>query len=103
VPPPTYTTKSFVEALPRLLEAKGMSLREIARAIDVNHTVLVRMLDGTRPPTPRRVAEISEHLGLPFDYFPEVRVAAVTEAIARHPRLRDEIYFNQLTRKRRPH
>ena len=39
------------------------------------------------------IRRIGIHFGLPADYFPEVREAAVIDAIRRRPRLRDSISF----------
>ena len=94
--PKNHTTRPFTEALPEICERQGVTFRELARTLDIHHSVIGRMLDGTRPAQPDLIAEISEYLGLAQDYFPEVRLARIVDALIDHPRLRDEIYFNRI-------
>jgi hypothetical protein len=56
---------------------------------------------GRTAVNPRHVERIALHLGLPYDYFPEVREAAVIAAIRSKPRLRDKIYFEHVRKRRR--
>lgn len=51
---------------------------------------------------PHHAGRIAIHLGLPADYFPEVREAAVIAAVRSDANLRDAIYFGQLRKRRRP-
>lgn len=99
---PDFTTQPFRTELPRLLEAKGLTLRALARDVGgFDHAYLSRMLHGQVPVNVQHVRKISKQLGLPPDYFPEVREAAVTEAVRKSSKLRDEIYFGRLDRTRR--
>jgi hypothetical protein len=59
------------------------------------------MVSGKAAVNPRHAERIALHLGLPYDYFPEVREAAVIAAIRAKPRLRDAFYFDHV-RKRGP-
>ena len=78
-----------------------MSLRALARAVDVDPTHLSRVLRRARYKTPsadlaRRVARAFD---LPDDYFPDYREAFVIEHIRKDASLRDELY-GQLRRRK---
>ena len=93
----SVTKRSFAEELPRLLDVRGMTLRALAReAGTLDHAYLSRMLSGQLPTNADQVRRIAEVLGLPQDYFPEVREAEVIKAIRRRPKLRDELYFERI-------
>jgi transcriptional regulator with XRE-family HTH domain len=90
-----------VEEVPRLLNERGWSIRELARRADVTDSHLSRVLRRANYKTPsadlaRRVAVA---FGLPVDYFPEFREAFVLERVRRDPDLRDRLY-KQLRRRR---
>jgi transcriptional regulator with XRE-family HTH domain len=94
------TNRSFVKELPRLLEEKGVTLRALARDVGgLDHGYLSRMLHGKTPVNVRHAERIARRLGLPGDYFPEVREARVVDAVRTKPRLRDTIYFEHLKRR----
>lgn len=59
------------------------------------------MIRGQLPVNVQHVRRIARKLGLSEDYFPEVREAAVVEAIRRRPKLRDEIYFERIKKRAR--
>ena len=91
------TNRSFASELPRLLKQRKLTLRAIARDVGgVDHAYLSRMINGKTPVNAGHAQRIARHLGLPADYFPEVREAAVINAVHSRPRLRDEIYFERL-------
>jgi transcriptional regulator with XRE-family HTH domain len=97
------TQSPFPEELPRLLKARNESLRGLAREVGgIDHAYLSRMVRREAAVNPRHVARIAAHLGLPDDYFPEVREAAVVQAIRRDAELRDAIYFDRVRKLRRP-
>jgi transcriptional regulator with XRE-family HTH domain len=84
----------FADELPRLLAERGISVREVARRVDVDDAHLNRVLRGTHSKriTPQLASRIALSLGLNEDYFGETREGAVIEAIRRDPDLRDRIY-----------
>lgn len=84
----------FVDEVPRLLSERGMSLRSLAAAAQVEPSHLSRVLRRERYKSPsgdlaRRVALA---LGLRPDYFPEYREAVVVERIRKDPALRDRLF-----------
>lgn len=89
--------RPFPEELPRLLEKRKMALRALAREVGgVDHSYLSRMISGKVRVNSQHAERIARYLGLPADYFPEVREARVIEAVRENPRLRDSIYFERL-------
>ena len=95
--PRNVNRRPFREELPRLLKARGESLRSIAGALGgIDHAYLSRMVSGKAAVNPQHAKRIAVHLGLPANYFPEVREAAVVDAIRRNANLRDSIYFKQI-------
>lgn len=93
----TRSDESVAEALPKLLAERGMSVRALAAAIEVDQSYLSRILGARDPKQERRAsaevaALIAEKLGLPKDYFPEYREAKAIEAVRADSRLRDRIY-----------
>jgi transcriptional regulator with XRE-family HTH domain len=96
------TSRPFTKELPRLLKERGLTLRALARDVGgIDHAYLSRMLRGQLPVNVQHVRRIARALGLSEDYFPEVREAAVVDAVRRRPKLRDEIYFEQVKRHTR--
>lgn len=95
------TNRSFVDELPKILEKRGMTLRALAREVGgLDHAYLSRMLSGKVQVNPGHAERVSRFLGLPPDYFPEVREERVVTAVRRSSRLRDEIYFERVRRSR---
>jgi transcriptional regulator with XRE-family HTH domain len=94
------TNRSFADELPKILEKRGITLRALARDVGgLDHAYLSRMLSGKAQVNPGHAERVSRFLGLPADYFPEVREDRVVDAIRRSPRLRDEIYFKRVRRR----
>ena len=84
-----------------MLEDRGITLRALTREVGtLDHAYLSRMLRGQLPLNVDQVRRISHQLGLPLDYFPEVREAEVIAAIRKKPKLRDELYFERVKRNR---
>ena len=88
------SSRPLTEELPGLLKERGMSIRAIARAAEVDPAHLSRVLRGARGKTtsPELARRVAEALDLPSDYFPEWREAVIIERIHDDPRLRDRIY-----------
>jgi transcriptional regulator with XRE-family HTH domain len=96
------TAQPFAEALPPILEDRGITLRALARDVGgLDHAYLSRMLSGKTSVNVRHVEAISRYLRLPVDYFPEVREARTIQAVRKSGRLRDEIYFTRVATRRR--
>jgi transcriptional regulator with XRE-family HTH domain len=91
------TQQPFAEELPRLLRERRTTLRALAREIGgVDHSYLSRMINGKTRVNPLHAQRIARHLGLPADYFPEVREAAIIDAVRENAQLRELIYFEQV-------
>ncbi|HEX8105751.1 MAG TPA: helix-turn-helix transcriptional regulator [Solirubrobacteraceae bacterium] len=89
------TDQAFAVEVPRLLEEHGMSLRQLAGAVDVQPSHLSRLLRGAdyrKTPSSDLMGKVAMAFGLPTDYFAEYREAAVVEAVRRDPELRERIY-----------
>jgi transcriptional regulator with XRE-family HTH domain len=88
------TDKPFLEELPRLLGDRGMSLRQLAAEVGVSDSHLSRVLRRRdyKTPSTQLITKISAALGLPGDYFPEVREALLFQAIKADGTLRDRLY-----------
>jgi transcriptional regulator with XRE-family HTH domain len=85
------------DELPHLLETREMTLRALAREVGgLDHSYLSRMISRKTPVNVHHAERIARRLGLPADFFPEVREAAVVTAVRRSPRLRDAIYFEHV-------
>jgi transcriptional regulator with XRE-family HTH domain len=94
------TNQPFVTEVPKLVKARDLSLRELARRAGVDDAHLSRVLRQVNYKTPsaeltRRVAVALE---LPEDYFPEFREWLVIDRIKRSPRIREELYKRFLGR-----
>jgi cyanate lyase len=97
-----YATEPFGPALRRVLEESNLSARALAREIGhFDHAYLIRMMQGKLPVNLEHARAIQQHLGLPSDYFAEIREAAAHDMIRTDPCLRDEIYFSRVRRGRR--
>ena len=95
----TRTDLSVSEALPALLEERRWSQRLLAREVGVNQSHLSRALAGDGRISGGLAGRLALALGLPEDYFPEFRSAAVQEAIERDPGFRDFVYRQLLRRE----
>ena len=88
------STRPFVEELPELVRARGLSLRKLAQRADVNPSHLSRVLRKVNYKTPsgELVRRVALALDLPYDYFPEYRESVVVQTINESDELRDELY-----------
>lgn len=91
---PRRTNTPFVQELPHLLKEQSLSVQSFALAIGVSQSHLSRVLRQVDYKTPSLslITKASEALGLPPDYFPDVREAAVISAIKTDSDLRDRLY-----------
>ena len=89
-----HTDRRFVDEVPRLLEARRMSIRQLARLAGVTDAHLSRVLRGAdyKSVSESLARRVAISLELPEDYFPEVREAVVIERVRRDGRFRDELY-----------
>jgi transcriptional regulator with XRE-family HTH domain len=99
----TRTNKPFVDEVPRLLAESGLSLRQLAAAAGTSAPHLSRVLRGADYKTPSgTLAEaVAKVFGLPPDYFPEARMAALVETLAGNAKLRDELFDKHVKRRLR--
>jgi hypothetical protein len=73
--------------MPRLLRERKETLRALARVVSgVDHSYLSTMVGGKTSVNAFHVERIALYLGLPHDYFPEVREAAVAWRYLLRPR-----------------
>ena len=79
-----------------------MSLRALADAVGVSNPHLSRVVRHAnyKRANPDLMKRISKALGLPPDYFSEVREAAVVQRVQSDPKLRDELYDRLKLRRR---
>ncbi len=98
--PKKRTTRPFSEELPGFLEERELSLRALARMIDVGGDHLSRVVRGDR--SKRATGELTRRvaiaLELPEDYFPEARFEFIVERLGEHAALRDRVY-DQLSKE----
>lgn len=84
-----YTCLPFTEALANLVRARGWSVRQLARRINVSHQQAHCYMTGTRSPALDDMGLIAEAFGKPQTYFREYRAlviaAEVAEAMNRDP------------------
>jgi transcriptional regulator with XRE-family HTH domain len=88
------TTKSFVDELPDLLKERKLSLRALARMVNVGDDHLSRVLRGARAkkPTADLARRVAVALDLPEDYFPEVRLDYVVQELTVRHVVLDRVY-----------
>jgi transcriptional regulator with XRE-family HTH domain len=88
------STDPFGRSVRDLLDERGWSQRELARAAGVDPAYISRALRRGRREavSPELAARVALALGLPDDYFPECRERQVIEAVRSDPALRDRLY-----------
>jgi transcriptional regulator with XRE-family HTH domain len=92
MPRRALASRPLYEELPGILEERGMSVRALARSLQISDSHLTRILGGTKQPTPELARRIADVLQLPSGFFIEDREGTVIEAVRTNPRLRDRIY-----------
>jgi transcriptional regulator with XRE-family HTH domain len=95
------SSRPFEDELPRLLKQRGMSLRQLAKILEINVSHLSRVTRKQKRVTPELAKRAAVKLNLPPDYFPEVREAYVRERLRRQPGLLDRTY-DELRGRSRP-
>lgn len=95
-PVPTWADKPFREQVTKLLRDRGMSIRALGRAIDVNQAHLSRVLAGREGKKPSRelMHRTAAALSVEPEQFPEYRAAVVIAAVEQDPDLRDRLFRN---------
>lgn len=90
------TDLPFGQAVSRLMEERGIGLRELARALDISAPYLSRLINQrdrpSRSASPELLDRTARYFELPPEYFPEVRENAVVEAITTDSKWRDRLY-----------
>jgi transcriptional regulator with XRE-family HTH domain len=91
---PRFTQEPFTEELPRLLAERGMSLRALARQVEVSDSHLSKAIRGVgyKRVSGQLASKVAAALGLPEGYFVESREAEVVQRIRDDPELRDRLY-----------
>ncbi len=92
--PLAHTTDPIHVVLPRLLEERGWSLRQLARKADVDVGHLSRSMKGDSGKfvSGELAVRIARALELPDGYFPEGREQIVVDAVRADPSLRDKVF-----------
>ena len=86
------TNERFPVALAQLLSERALSRRQLARRAGIDPRCLTRAaVGGDAYATAELASAVTRALGLPVDYFVEVRAFVVANAL-RNPCLRDQIY-----------
>lgn len=92
--PDRLAVRPLAEELPSLLAERDLSLRGLAERVGVTHSHLSRATRGASGKTVGGdlAGRIAVALGLPAEYFPEYREAAVIAQVHDDPSLRDRLY-----------
>ena len=92
--PDEFATRPFQEELPRLLAARSLSLRALARDVGVGHDHLSRVVRGGRRKhiSGDLASRVAVALGLGEDFFLETRLSRVVERLASDPALLHQAY-----------
>lgn len=95
--------RPFVEELPEILKAKGLSIRAVARraGVDPGHLNRVLRRTGYKTPSANLCERVAMALELPPDYWPEYRQQAVISHVRSDPELREALYRRLTSRKLR--
>jgi transcriptional regulator with XRE-family HTH domain len=91
----SMSDKPFGEALSEALAERGMSQRALAELVGVEQSHLSRLargVDSQKRPSLDLSRKITAALGLPADYFREVREAAVIERLRTDSHLLNRLY-----------
>lgn len=90
----TRTEKALPDALPQLLRDRGLTLRQLAQDVGIDHAHLSRVIArvGSKRASGDLARRVAESLGLPADYFPEYRAQFLIKRIESDATLRDELY-----------
>jgi transcriptional regulator with XRE-family HTH domain len=86
--------RPFGETWRDWFQREGWSQRQVARGAGIDSSFFSKALreEGRKRLNPAQIARISSWAGLPVDYFPEVREAAVLDAVRNDPTLRDRLF-----------
>jgi transcriptional regulator with XRE-family HTH domain len=97
--------RPFSAELPDLLRERELSLRALARMVDVGGDHLSRVLRGDRAKraTGELTRRVAVALDLPEDYFPEARLEFILDRLSEHPDLRDRVYDQLRKEESRAH
>lgn len=87
--------RPIAEELPKLLEARGLTVAGLAKKVGVTRAHLSRALRGAdkKKISPDLARRIAEALGLHYAFFAEYREGRAIKAIRHDPELRDRVYL----------
>lgn len=82
------------QSLPCLLSKRSVTLRGLARELEVTHSYLSRAVRGVESKrlSPHLLIAIADRLGVAPDYFPEYREYVALAAVRRDAAVRDQLY-----------
>ena len=90
-----WTNRPFVDELPDLLRERDLSLRALAREVRVSDAHLSRLLRGVgyrSVPSAELARRIAGALGLPSDYFKEVRQHYILDKVRADAEVCNSVY-----------
>jgi len=82
------------QCLEALLRARGMSMRALARRVEVAPSHLSRITRGadSKRPSGSLARRVATALDLPSDHFAEARIDTILECVGADAELRDDVY-----------
>jgi transcriptional regulator with XRE-family HTH domain len=89
---PQRARDPFPVAMAHLMAERSLTVRAVERATGVDNAFISRMMRGKKAISVAALGRISEGLGLPPDYFVEVRLRRIQDWLAQDADLLDATY-----------